>query len=139
MKKIYIFLIALLIFISYTCNTIEPVPQIQGIYNGIFSRTNFAGTDSVFIEQGVVTFEFTNRTYRCEGEEKYLPPFSIGRYSINFNFITLTDTIGHYADFDWTLILDGEFSYALDENTLTLTQDDTKHKRKYKIELTKTN
>jgi hypothetical protein len=138
MKTIpYILVFYLLTY--YGCDSTEPTNQIAGTYIGIYSRTNYVGTDSVSTDLSVVTFEFTDRTYKCESERYLIPPTGVGIYSVDYRIITLTDTVGHSANFDPSLILNGKFAYTFIGNKLTLNQTDNKHKRKHKIELTKQN
>ena len=74
--------------------------------------------------------------YSVIPEIRFLPPTGGGVYQVNNNVIIFSDTIPH-TEFDWTLILDGEFKFSLDDQVLTLRQNDTKYNRVRIISLTK--
>jgi hypothetical protein len=50
--------------------------------------------------------------------------------------MVLKDTVMHTAEFDWTLILNGEFSMTLDGSRLVLEQYDAQHGRQRILDLT---
>jgi len=87
-------------------------------------------------QAGGAIFRFRTNTYSSTPEKLYLPPSGAGSYRLNGNTLTLTDTVPHTADFDRSLILNGDFTYFNDANKITLTQDDTKYRRYRTIELT---
>jgi len=80
-------------------------------YNGTYSITHNFNTGSSFTESGPVTFIFTDTSYHCYGEEYLLPPSGGGEYSIIGEIMVLNDMVPHTAEFNWTLILNGEFHY----------------------------
>lgn len=111
--------------------------DLQGVWEGTYTRTDHFGTDSALTQEGSATFRFTGTEYSCYGEEFYLPPGGAGNYRISDSKIILTDLAGHTAEFDWSLILSGEFDYSFDGKNLTLTQHDTKRERFHRATLTK--
>jgi hypothetical protein len=133
---IFIFLCYLLTY--YGCdNEVESYPQIEGKYKGTYTRIEYIGSDHASTDEGSVILEFTDRTFTCVPDVRWLPPTGAGIYSFNYKKIILTDTIVHTAEFDWTLILGGAFNYSYDGTNLTLIQNDLKHKRRHTINLTK--
>jgi len=90
-------------------------------------------TDSSFTDSGPATFIFTDTSYSCWGEKYLLPPSGGGKYSIIDDKMVLNDTSYHTAEFDWTLILNGEFDYWFDGKNLRLEQSDRAHNRRHKI------
>lgn len=100
----------------------------EGVYAGVFTIRQSDGTE----QSGLVTFTFGASTYSCLPDKPYLPPSGAGTFHSYNNTIVLKDNVGHTAEFDWTLILNGEFSFSFDGKTLTLTQNDQKYKR-YRI------
>ena len=101
------------------------LPFRDGTYIGTFSIRNQDGSE----QSGGATFTFRDGSYSCIPEERYLPPSGAGSFAVHGTIVTLTDNVAHTAEFDWTLILNGDFVYAFDGKTLTLTQDDTKFHR----------
>jgi len=145
LKKIILILFCLLVII-YSCNVVDTNygAKIAGNYTGTYSLTQNVGSDSSFVLQSPITFKFTLAgTYIYEGSYQssfgYLPPGGIGRYIIDYKFITLTDTVGHPDNLDPSLILNGKFDYTLRGNNLTLSKNDTIKKRYHKIEIVKQN
>lgn len=114
---------------STTINAIE-----AGKYNGVFTFTENGETAI-----GNVEFTFTDTSYKCVPVKKYLPPVGEGKYEIQKDKIILTDMMIHTAEFDWTLILGGEFDFIKNGNTVVLVQEDKERNRFRKIELSKSN
>ncbi len=112
--------------------------------NYSFEEGNYSGT-FIIVESdgqtltGNVNFSFINNQYSVIPETRYLPPVGAGKYKINLNVINITDTVPHTAEFDWTLILNGNFEFSYNDQVLTLKQNDIKHNRKRTISLTKQN
>jgi hypothetical protein len=118
------------LILALTClacdHGVDPVRPIQiGDYVGTFSIRSENGTTL----SGLVTFRFHAGTYSCIPEKVYLPPSGGGSYRISGNSLTFSDTVMHTAEFDWSLILNGDFTYSNDGNRITLTQNDIEHRR----------
>ncbi len=107
--------------------------SLNGTYRGTFTITGKTG----YAATGVVTFTFTADAYECHPETMYLPPAGAGKLTILLHTIVLRDTVPHTAEFDWTLILNGPFSYAFDGTHLVLVQDDETYQRHRVIDLTR--
>lgn len=125
------------LILALTClacdHGVDPIRPIQaGDYVGTFSIRSENGTT----QSGLVTFRFRANTYSCIPEKVYLPPSGGGSYRLGDKSLTLTDTVMHTAEFDWTLILNGDFTYSNDGEKITLIQNDTAHRRYRTIELT---
>jgi hypothetical protein len=132
MIRVYFTLI--LVLTSLACDHgVDPIRPIQiGDYVGTFSIKAENGTT----QTGGVIFGFHPTKYICIPEKAYLPPSGAGSYRLDENTITLTDTVAHTAEFDWTLILNGDFTYSNDGNKITLIQNDIKYRRVRTLELT---
>lgn len=128
--------VSFLFFLITGCKESETDVFIEnGIYSGTFTLINENGK----IESGKVTFTFFDNKYSCVPEKIYYPPVGGGKFSINGNKIKLTDTSVHTAEFDWTLILDGEFFISYEGKTILMKQQDIKYKRVRTILLSKQN
>jgi hypothetical protein len=118
------------LILALTClacdHGVDPTRPIKSSdYVGTFSIRSEDGTT----QSGQVTFRFRTNTYSCIPEKVYLPPSGAGSYRLGDHSLTLTDTAMHTAQFDWSLILNGDFTYSNDGNKITLTQNDTEHRR----------
>jgi hypothetical protein len=124
----------LLSFLLISCEVNETEVQFEeGDYSGTFTLVESNGQ----VLTGKVDFSLNNNKYSVIPEQRYLPPAGAGTYSINGNTINLIDTAGHRADFDFTLILNGDFEFLYNERVLTLKQNDTMHDRERTILLNK--
>ena len=135
--KYSILLVTLLLVIGCKDKSTESSnsPLIErGEYNGIFTFTENENTST-----SNVKFTFTDTLYTCVPQKVYMPPTGGGKYELQKDKIVLTDMVMHTAEFDWTLILGGDFSYSKSGNTIILIQDDKARNRFRKIELTKIN
>lgn len=116
-------------FTFITCNKENPassVPFQEGAYNGTYKLVNKDGT----VDEGAVFFNFSPMgEYFCYGEKRLSPPSGGGKYTVSGNKIVLTDLHAHTADFDWSLILNGEFISSYDGAILMLIQLDIQQGR----------
>jgi len=81
----------------------------EGVYTGTFTRTGMDTAEVKLYVQGA--------TYRGESNIARYPAICAGSHVIDGNTISFTDTCARTADFDWTLILDGNFSYEQEDDT----------------------
>lgn len=105
-----------------------------GNYSGLFIFTEHG-----IVSQGNVYFTFTSDSYTCTPEIEFLPPGGGGKYEILNEKIILKDLIGHRANFNWSLILNGEFLFIRKDEKIFLIQKDKKRDRLRYIELNKQN
>ena len=101
-----------------------------GNYSGIFIFTENGN-----ISQGNVRFTFTCNSYTCIPETLYLPPIGGGSYKIINEKIILKDLVPHTAEFDPSLILNGEFLFIKNNETIILMQEDKIRNRSRYLEL----
>ncbi|MEP5602974.1 MAG: hypothetical protein ABJL44_18325 [Algibacter sp.] len=104
-----------IIFISFACNSDDQNSQteINGEYIGFFVR---GGNNSN------VELTFNNGNWTGESEIVKFPALCNGTYSNSGNVITFENACPWTAEFDWTLILGGEWDYSLNGNSLILTK-----------------
>lgn len=106
----------LIIFITTGCDrdpiqTIS-VSELRGEYTGTFERDG---------EVANVELQFNNRQYTGYSEIAKFPAICKGEFTIKSNVIVFTNICPWTAEFDWSLILTGEWVYQFTGNTLTLT------------------
>jgi hypothetical protein len=120
--------------LSFACSDLALNPSaLDGTYRGTFAITNSKGV----VQTGNVTFTFDGGQYSCTPETMYLPPSGAGSFQFVGHAIRLKDTVAHTAEFDWTLILNGDFSYTFDGVHLVLVQQDQEYQRHRRLELTR--
>lgn len=116
-----------------TENWDDPAQHIEsGNYSGLFIFTEHSN-----VSQGNVNFTFTSDSYTCVPEIPYLPPRGGGKYEIKSERILLTDLFPHTAEFDPSLILNGEFLFIKKNEVIIFIQKDKKRDRLRFMELTK--
>lgn len=113
--KILIFATLLLLFVGCSRNQAEvTIPQnTSGNYVGIFERN---GTSSN------VQLNLNNGTFNGQSTTQKFPALCNGTYLIVGNVITFDSKCAWTADFDWTLILNGDWNYIMNGKILTLTK-----------------
>ncbi|WMI65454.1 hypothetical protein RBH94_15485 [Aestuariibaculum sp. YM273] len=114
MKSKNLILIGLM-FVILSCNNDDESQQaeINGEYVGIFER----GDNNSNVE-----LTFNNGNWSGESEVVKFPALCNGTYSSSGNVIAFENACPWTAEFDWSLILTGEWNYSLDGNSLILTK-----------------
>lgn len=90
----------------------ENLQTLNGTYIGIFERDG---------EVADVELTLDNGTYQGQGEHPKFPAICRGTYTLSGNKITFVNTCAWTANFDWTLILSGEWQFALNNKVLIMT------------------
>lgn len=85
------------------------VNELLGRYTGTFSRT---GMDSTIVN----LYFREDGTFEGSGETSYYPAICSGTFERDGGSLQVNDTCSWTANFDWTLIFDGNFSISLGEN-----------------------
>ncbi|MFN5428819.1 MAG: hypothetical protein ACK5BO_12355 [Bacteroidota bacterium] len=115
MRNFYIVSLLVLI-ISFFTGCTKDKPSIQdGIYKGIFTVTYSTGTQT-----GPVTIELKNRTYTSSSNANRIPSGGSGTFQVTKNKMIFSDDKMWTADFDWNLILNGEYEAVFDGKKLKL-------------------
>lgn len=111
MKLKFIILIGLFLTIL-ACSDDETQHIIEGEYSGIFERDgNTSG----------VELSLLNGTFSGQSEIIKFPAICSGRYTVTNNVITFSNECPWTAEFDWSLILNGEWNYQYNNDTLIMT------------------
>lgn len=110
-------------FIFMSCGKDEAIQQTvisDGIYKGTFQRQIvWAKTDTASI---TLTIE-GNKWSGTSDLVKY-PALCSGTYSIDGNTILFVNECIWTTEFDWTLILSGEYNLKIKGNTIEFSNDD---------------
>ena len=114
-SKILIIVTLLFVLISCSKNVAEAeIPQnTNGNFIGIFERNGVTSN---------VQLNLTSGTFNGQSTTQKFPALCNGTYIITSNTITFEDKCVWTAEFDWTLILNGEWNYVMNGNILTLTK-----------------
>ena len=101
-----------------SCKKTKTILIAEGTYTGTFKVMYNTGTQT-----GPVTVDLINSHYNCSHNLNKIPARGSGSYSYNNDKITFNDQGIWTADFDWGLVLGGEYNYSLSENSLIIWKD----------------
>ncbi|MEL6558454.1 MAG: hypothetical protein AAFQ94_09735 [Bacteroidota bacterium] len=101
-------LITLTILTSCTEDIPEAV-ELNGTYEGTFTVEYLLGGDTF---SNPVTLNFSDGSFSSSSGENRFPAGGSGTFDINNNSVTFEDENFWTADFDWGLILDGEYTIS---------------------------
>lgn len=96
----------------------EDIDLQGGTYAGTFTVTYGSETQT-----GQTTLELENGNFTCSGNSNRIPAGGSGTYSFDKDKITFNDENLWTADFDWNLILSGEYNYTFDGKKLKIFAD----------------
>ena len=101
-----------LLIIAFACNNDDdPHININGTYTGTFERSGVLSN---------VELDFAENAFTGSSEVNKYPAICNGNYSKTSNEITFSNLCIWTAEFDWTLILDGNWTFDLNGDNLTL-------------------
>ncbi|MCH7401571.1 hypothetical protein ACFOUP_14075 [Belliella kenyensis] len=125
-----IFLLCTMAFMV-SCNQLDNlvVENLNGKFEGTFERVE-SGTSLGLSE---VSLEFEGNTYSGSHKEPRYPVICNGSYNIENSKITFSNNCFFTADFDWSLILNGEFDAVLSGQKLILTRSSGNFVDTYKL------
>lgn len=89
-----------------------------GTYEGIFTASHSSGELS-----GEVTLKLQEGWYTCIGNPNRIPAGGRGTYTVEEGKMIFNDENVWTADFDWNLILNGEYDYTFDGQKLIIWKD----------------
>jgi len=120
MKSLYIVILALLIALS-SCekakNTTTAIPD--GTYFGTFQRTGPDADGQI----ANVSLTFHSGVWFGESDLEKYPALCRGTYKVDGNKLIFINECAWTAEFDWSLILSGEYSFVLEGDSLTFSKE----------------
>ena len=108
---------AIAVLIVMGCNDDESVPAqpaIEGHYEGTFERDGMTARVNLILENG----QFSGSS---DGDR--FPAICNGAYNPRNGHLVFTDSCAWTADFDWTLILAGEWDIQVTKDALLMSKD----------------
>jgi hypothetical protein len=125
MKSLFPFTL-LIIFTSCTYNDItKPVVLLSGTYKGNFSRSS----PLVKYASAEVTISFDDNSFEGTSNMIKYPAICRGTFSLSGNQIEFTNICAWTAEFDWSLILSGKYTFSIngDEIQFKRSYDEFNH------------
>ena len=114
--KFLIFTVLSLPLLFMSCNKDNSdTPVSEGKYKGTFTVTYNSGKQS-----GRTTLVLENGKYSCTGNSDRIPAGGSGTYSFDNGKITFAEENMWTADFDWNLILEGQYEYQCNGRNLKI-------------------
>lgn len=104
-----------LITLLSSCQKDDLKTIMDGTYKGIFTVTYSSGT-----QRGEATLELKDGKFSCSGNSNRIPAGGAGTFVSDNKKITFNDENFWTADFDWNLILNGEYDYTFDGKKLII-------------------
>jgi len=87
----------------------------EGKYTGTFYRT----TSWKPIKYSAVNFTFTSNQWEgTSSDEDYYPALCRGTYELKDSVITFINECAFITNFDWSLILSGDYDFLVENDTL---------------------
>ena len=90
----------------------------DGTYKGTFTVTYSSGT-----QNAQTTLVLKNGKFSCSGNTNRIPAGGSGTFSFDNKKITFNDENSWTAEFDWNLILRGNYDYTFDGKNLIISAD----------------
>ena len=118
MKSRFLIVLAMVV-LAISCESDADVQLPPGKYTGYFVRStqNSNGTSSK------ITLLFTADGFTGSSDTEKYPAICEGTYSIDEDKITFANSCPWPADFDWTLILSGEYTINVDGSQVKFFRD----------------
>jgi hypothetical protein len=118
MKKLLIVIYIIFIAIA-SCEKSKDEKVPEGVYTGTFQRQLAFGGGDI----SNVTITFSSNTWTGSSDKVKYPALCHGTFSVSKQKITFTNDCAWTAEFDWSLILGGEYDFVSDGQQLKLMRD----------------
>ena len=108
-------LFLVVLFMVFTsCSDKETYSEIDGNYTGFFEREG---------RKSEVSLNFNEGDYSGDAEFEKFPALCTGNYVVNEDTVTFSNQCVWTAEFDWSLILNGDWTFTFQNNQLILTNE----------------
>ena len=117
MKRILFILTAAALLLEISACRRVSFGIVDGVYSGTFLVTYPVPYDTTIT--GPVSVSLENGLYTSTGNDNYVPASATGSFTFDTDSIYFRDSSFHTSNFDWNLILHGNYAYSLEDNELT--------------------
>jgi hypothetical protein len=96
--------------------------NVDGTYRGVFEIEN---TDPAANSTPITADVWVNLkgiNYNSTGSVNGISAGASGKYFIKKDVITFTDILMHTANFDWSLLLNGSYTYTIKDDQIVLSK-----------------
>ena len=143
-RKLRFTLICILLFFTINCENVDDDLEDDnrlmleyGVYEGKYTAIFQYDTSGTYSETGDTKFTLSEKGYEITEDTYITPPYSAGTCVFDDSTIIFQDTTIHTDEFDWTLIINGEYEYVLIGDHFLMDQVQPQHKRKIVYDLAK--
>jgi len=105
-----LFSLCCLLLVLTSCKKDQAGPVSDGDYTGTFQRISLTGSGAV----SNVTLHLRSGSYSGSSDNARYPAICVGGWESSEGKLHFWDGCVFTADFDWTLILEGDFNYSID-------------------------
>ncbi|AFL83526.1 hypothetical protein Belba_0879 [Belliella baltica DSM 15883] len=112
----------LLLWGTTACNSTDDMDPtlLQGQFTGTFERTVDGSSEGV----ESISLLLEGNSFSGEGGANRYPTICRGTFAVEGNKVNFSNSCFFTADFDWTLILSGDFRVERDEDELILSKNE---------------
>jgi len=110
--------ILLITLITVSCTKSQEDQSPQGTYTGTFQRITGGMGDTVHVSVSLVGNVFSGI-----GGRDYYPSICSGTFSLNGEQADFKNSCFFTANFDWSLILNGKYTFNSKDDSLVITRD----------------
>ncbi|MEQ8470305.1 MAG: hypothetical protein RIC35_03930 [Marinoscillum sp.] len=114
--------ITFLFVLGLTLACSDETPELTSIEEGTYEGTFTRSSDRQRNQSANVILTFEDGAFTGASDQQKFPAICRGSYEVNTSGILFSDSCIWTADFDWSLILSGQFSIAKDRDNLILTK-----------------
>jgi hypothetical protein len=111
--------VCVIFLICFTCVTDNYSKIPDGVYTGTFQRQlTFGGGDTAHI-----SITFSGFSWTGFSDKSNYPALCHGTYTIKNHKISFINDCEWVTQFDWTLILGGDYAFSYNDKTLNIDRD----------------
>ena len=116
----FLFLLSFVTLILASCSKERFGEKLEGIYKGTFVRTGDPLANPI---KSSVTLHFSENNFSGNSTIQYYPAICEGTYTAGRSTLTAKNACFFTANFDWSLIFDGEYQYEQEGASLKIWRD----------------
>lgn len=118
-------ILIILLFTFFGCIKKDLInPSLKGTYSGTFYYSNSTlGFFPAGLYSAPVTVTFSENKFNCTSGPNSIPAGGSGTFEILDRNIQFKDSNNWTANFDWGLILNGNYSYQIKSDSLIFTKN----------------